>query len=946
MAGIGFELRRAIRNKSLASKGKGYFSAAFTCFGGMLIGIVLIAALRIAAVSSGISMETNNLFMSLTTNTMFVSMMITALFSMLLSRYVSDKLFLRQYEKIMPSFIGETVMALGLGAVVYGTMLAVSYTPQLPVVELLLLFISLSVCWCLMNYISLLRDYKHIVFAFLSALAGASVFVVVLRMNSAINLSNMLLTLFIAYSIVDVWLFRILNHGFPVSNGSIFDCFRYIIKYPLLIVIGFMLELGILGHFWITWAFDETSIHIGGLFALNLSYDFPAIVAYFSTIPALIYFVTLFETDFYVSYKTYLEKLGESGSAAEVEESRNSMILVLRKGIRNYSAIQIVVCLLFITIVGKLLAVLNIGMTERMLQTFRMFCVGFALFSVANVLLLLQLYFVDEKRAAICSSVFAFACISVTVANILCKWEVHGIGLFLSSLMLLILSAISLSVCTGKLEKHILCDTEFADNEPVAGIRKNRSNGMKAETLRPKRILFIMGYCICAAVIAFSGLSLIETSKRSSLIYSFQPERSEEVQRRPGVGFAPWANSEEAEDMDTTLVYVEIKWADWEPEQGVFDTEFVETEYHLSEYRADNKQVVFRFVCDEPTDERHMDIPQWLYDATGDGYWYETGYGMGYSPDYSNELFIEAHKNAIAMLGAQYGKDDFFHYIEIGSLGHWGEYHVNISEGVPPLPLYETRIRYIEPYLSAFPNAHFLMRYPLLEASKYGFGLFNDMTGDYEETEYWLEQMGGGVWDQTNEPEQVDMKDTWADHPIAGEFASTHDDSFFVETNLLETIDLLKASHQSIIGPKTIVGEEGYAHTKAEARILSAIGYQYRVVSAVVDLAEEDTVSITATFTNDGNAPIYDYYETQLIIRKSDGKEIDREELPGFDLRELLPGENRETNVVLSSSDWDDEETYILTVSVVDKNGSACIPLYMSDYYQDKEYYIGEFRIQ
>ena len=97
------------------------------------------------------------------------------------------------------------------------------------------------------------------------------------------------------------------------------------------------------------------------------------------------------------------------------------------------------------------------------------------------------------------------------------------------------------------------------------------------------------------------------------------------------MGYAPWANAEETENLLTSLVYVELRWADWEPEEGVYNLDFMEEEYNLSLYRAQERQVVFRFICDEPTGEEHIDIPLWLYERTGDGQHYSTDYGMGYS---------------------------------------------------------------------------------------------------------------------------------------------------------------------------------------------------------------------------------------------------------------------------------------------------------------------------
>ena len=945
MAGIGFELRRAIRDGNVIRKSTGYFSAAFTCFGGMLIGIVLLVLLRFASKASGVDEMTGNLFMSYTTGTMFLSMLVCASMAMALSRYVSDMLYMKRYGKIMPSLIGVILVALVGGGIVYGFFINHSYTEGMPVLQLLMLFAVLCVCWIMMNYISLLRDYKQIVFAFLAALVLAAALTGLFWLNRTITLNKMLWVVVFAYSVVDVWLFRALYQGFPTFEGRLFSFVKYIRLYPALVFVGLAMSLGVLGHFWVTWYTAPDSTIMQGLFAMNLNYDFPAIVAYFSTIPAMVYFITLFETAFYHRYREYLEALGGHGTTSVVDRSRESMVGTMRKGLRNYSAIQIIACLLSVTEGAKLLAVMNIGMTERMLDTFRMFCVGYALYSIGNILVLLQLYYVDEHRAAIGAVSFAIVTGLATWANLKLELGVNGIGLCLGALVLVLVSGVGLVRCLGNLEQHILCETSYP--ELIEGHKANRPERAKARVHR-RGAWTAVAYFVSIALIAFSGFGLINQHRLEAMILHFQPAVSAEPLEEPGVGFAPWANSDEAEGMNTSLVYVELKWADWEPERGVYDTEYVNEEFRLEEYRAQNRQVVFRFVCDEPTEEEHMDIPQWLYDEiNGDGDWYSTSYGKGFSPNYANETIIEAHKNAITALGAQYGKDNFFYYVQLGSLGHWGEYHVNRAEGVTPLPLYDVRIRYVEPYLSAFPNAHIMMRYPLLEANKYGFGLYNDMTGDYEETVYWMEQMkGGGTWEQTGAPEQAEMTEAWETHPIGGEFASSHSDRYFVLDNLKETLDLLSQSHQSFIGPKTIIGESETDYSASEAKILTTIGYRYRVSQASIDMTSEDQIGLSIEMTNDGNAPIYDYYEVQCAIKDEDGREIWADSMEDIDLRNLLPQEVQTQRYAVSRDTFDDDVHYYLTVSVVDGKGNPYIPLAMQDVFQDKEYIIADFDIR
>ena len=106
---------------------------------------------------------------------------------------------------------------------------------------------------------------------------------------------------------------------------------------------------------------------------------------------------------------------------------------------------------------------------------------------------------------------------------------------------------------------------------------------------------------------------------------------------------------------------------------------------------------------------------------------------------------------------------DWSVYIELGSLGHWGEWHVNISAGIQSLPEESVRERYMIPWTEAFPDSMILMRRPFSEGEHYGTGLYNDMTGQPESTEEWFRWINeGGEFDQTHEKKGLSaMKDFW-----------------------------------------------------------------------------------------------------------------------------------------------------------------------------------------
>ena len=84
-------------------------------------------------------------------------------------------------------------------------------------------------------------------------------------------------------------------------------------------------------------------------------------------------------------------------------------------------------------------------------------------------------------------------------------------------------------------------------------------------------------------------------------------------------------------------------------------TGFIE-KYHLNEWKAKGKHVIFRILVDEPTKERHKDCPEYIK-----GEYYDNKYGKGFSPNF-NDSFVKIHYK-YAMLG----------------LGRWINEHLDFS---------------------------------------------------------------------------------------------------------------------------------------------------------------------------------------------------------------------------------------------------------------------------
>lgn len=939
MAGVGFELRKAVTGENKGEKITGYFGASFSSSGSMIVAIVIFALVQAAAKAQQASQAVNDSFMCYITNAMFLSILLSSLLSPVLSRYVSDAVYLGKTERVMPSMVGGSASVAVTGGILFSVQLLLSGTEIMVVIPLFILFLALCVCWILMTYITLIRDYKKIVIAYLAAFGVSAAALALLFAFTALSVPAMILVLLLAFATVDVLLFRAVYLTFAKHDNSVF-AFRSTIKTnPSLLLIGFLMAAGMLGHFWLTWFLSDSSTQISLLFRFNAKYDFPVIAAYFSTIPAAVYFITSFETGFSKKYSNYFSAL-QSATARCVEAAKDDMVLTLRKKLKTMFLIQLVSCLLFVTVGSKLLGIMNIGMTESMLSAFRMFCVGYSLYYIGSTLILIRLWFSDERRAVFTAAFFAAGVLAGTYLGILFFPRFSGAAFTAVSIVMTLFAAAGLIRRLKKLEFYLLCRGQY--DEPVNIPRTARS-----KTVSKKRLIHLSAAAAMAAVTVLGSVAfLIGDAVYKSKIITFSPESSNDVILSPGMGLAPWADSDETPSMNTSLVYVELKWSDWEPEDDVFDVDYVNEHFNLELYREEGRQVVFRFVCDEPREEPHMDIPEWLYQLTGDGEMYDINYGRGYSPNYENEIFVSEHAEAIAALGEAFGQDDFFVYVELGSLGHWGEWHVDYEAGLKPMPLYEVREQYVMPYLNAFTNARFLLRYPLVDAKQNSTGLYNDLTGDYDETLYWINQMTDSEWEQTGAIEQADCSDNWKSQPIGGEFAQTHENSYFMRTEFDMTLEAIRMSHQSFIGPKIIIDEDDSNFSYQMDEILKTLGYRYRVDKVSMNFAEKESFNISCNIVNDGIAPIYDSgCKVRLDIYDPEGTLVRSITDADVELTNVIPGEGGSFSVSVDKEDFDDDTEYTLTVSAETANGKL-LPMAMKDEYKTNVYTAAKFHVE
>ena len=418
-----------------------------------------------------------------------------------------------------------------------------------------------------------------------------------------------------------------------------------------------------------------------------------------------------------------------------------------------------------------------------------------------------------------------------------------------------------------------------------------------------------------------------------------QYKESQAAFGNPLMGYVPSAWYNEVSE-DISLLYMDITWAELEPEEGVYNWASIDEENQISRWRKEGKHLVFRFVCDIPGEEAHMDIPEWLYEKSGKaGKWYDGEYGKGFALDYNNPTIISCHEQAVKALGEHFGQDGLISYVELGSLGHWGEWHVNYSEGIQRIPREAVRDKYILPWTEAFPDARILMRRPFASAEKYGFGLYNDMTGQPEATQSWFDWINnGGEYDQTGEKNViVPMKDFWKTAPSGGEFTSSLSMEEMLDTNLSGTVEMIREAHTTFLGPK--IPDENYVDGYKE--VLKNMGYRLWISMAELKNTAKGS-RLKLTWENSGVAPMYKEWPVYVYIEDESGKLVEKSRI-SIKISSLLPGEKATTLTALETERLNSllEKGYRLSVGIEDPMTELpCVRFAMEALYQEGKNYL------
>ncbi|QWU13991.1 Beta-galactosidase [Paenibacillus sophorae] len=396
---------------------------------------------------------------------------------------------------------------------------------------------------------------------------------------------------------------------------------------------------------------------------------------------------------------------------------------------------------------------------------------------------------------------------------------------------------------------------------------------------------------VCAMLLLLCGGAI--PVNRQPIMAVRYPVETGTVLHNPYTGFAADARDPEAVLQPVTLVHANLKWRELEPEAGKYNFEGIEQTFHFQYWREKGVRVVLRVVLDDPGEDSHLDIPDWLYQEIGEkGTWYDLQYGKGFSPDYSNPLLIASHQKLIEALAQRYNNDPFVAFIQLGSIGHWGEWHtMDSGPGRIPFPPRSVTDRYIEPYVQFFSGKPLLMRRPTEAAARYRMGLYNDAFGKHDATiDGFLNWFSNGYTSWLTLDKEPAMRNFWVNSPSGGEFSDPR--AYLQDETLEESLKQAKLTHVSWLGPSAPWDEEPGGPLQANIdRFLRTIGYRFVIQKAVYEEKRKpgETLHVKLIVANRGTAPFYFKWPLEISLADDEGN-IRASVRSSTDIRSWLPG--------------------------------------------------------
>ncbi|MDR3710666.1 MAG: DUF4832 domain-containing protein [Capsulimonadaceae bacterium] len=343
--------------------------------------------------------------------------------------------------------------------------------------------------------------------------------------------------------------------------------------------------------------------------------------------------------------------------------------------------------------------------------------------------------------------------------------------------------------------------------------------------------------------------------------------------------------------------YIRYAWKQLEPERDKYDFSVIDAD--IERARARGQRLAFRVM--PACSGAQALVPDYLVAALPKGVWFDDNRNRTsavpntYFPDWNDPLFLDRTNRLIDALGQRYDGNPGIAWVEIGSYGNWGEWHTspykypNPQGGLSGTD--DTKRAIVDMYVRAFRRTRLIMMtddsvgllYALSKSPT--IGIRRDSLG-----KDWFER---GL---KQDPRRLAaVQERWKTAPFVTEFFGFGPK----DPDLAGAFTLAKTQvveyHVSAVGNGNMPRWQQLAPDAqaAIAAMADCAGYDLHVsaTATVSDSKHGRMVSISASWSNTGSAPVYDPWNVTYVLLPAAGEPQEPVALggSGVDLRSILP---------------------------------------------------------
>ena len=452
MAGIGFELKQILKEKSLTSVLKTFGYSAILSSGPWVISMIIILGIGLSNIYlfNTTDSEDTMLKASVTyVSALALSSVFTGFFQLPFTRFIADRMYEKRYYLVLPNFIGILMLIIFTGFFLALVVALFIFNTQsnLFILLYITLFVVLSCVWMANILAASLKLYKNVIFFYFIGYVLIYFCSALLRDYAIVGL---LVSFIIGNSLIFILLFLGIIYYYPSSHKNNkkfirFDMFKqnYGKFYWKLAWSGMLYNIAIWIDKVIFWFTPIVGYVVIDRLHASMVYDFPIFLAYLSIIPGMAIFFFRLEVDFAQAYADFYRAINSHGTLQQIKRHKQSMIDAVKKSIQEILFVQGMFNIFLFLSAEQLFELLLLP--KLYLPLFYVDVIGVQL-QLGFMSILAYLYYLDRQKEAL------FYTLAFVLVNALLTWisiqmgpYFYGYGYSVTLLILFVASIATLN---------------------------------------------------------------------------------------------------------------------------------------------------------------------------------------------------------------------------------------------------------------------------------------------------------------------------------------------------------------------------------------------------------------------------------------------------------------------------------------------------------------------